>query len=80
MASAAQTAARRRGAASQCSAYFKGRLKPTVAAGNSHVPVVTYHTIAIDGTTIFYREAGPPDGPVVLLLHGWPASSHMFRT
>jgi pimeloyl-ACP methyl ester carboxylesterase len=39
----------------------------------------TFRTIAIDGTNIFYREAGPADGPVVLLLHGWPASSHMFR-
>lgn len=28
---------------------------------------------------IFYREAGPRDGPVVLLLHGFPSSSHMFR-
>jgi pimeloyl-ACP methyl ester carboxylesterase len=40
---------------------------------------VAYRTIAVDGVNIFYREAGPPDGPVVLLLHGWPSSSHMFR-
>jgi len=40
---------------------------------------VTYRTIAIDGIDIFYREAGPADGPTVLLLHGWPSSSHMFR-
>lgn len=40
---------------------------------------VAYRTIAIDGVDIFYREAGPKDGPTVLLLHGWPASSHMFR-
>jgi pimeloyl-ACP methyl ester carboxylesterase len=31
------------------------------------------------GVEIFYREAGPDDGPIVLLLHGFPTSSHMFR-
>jgi pimeloyl-ACP methyl ester carboxylesterase len=40
---------------------------------------VSYRTIAIDGVNIFYREAGAADAPTVLLLHGWPASSHMFR-
>ena len=40
---------------------------------------VAYKTIAIDGIDIFYREAGPADAPTVLLLHGWPSSSHMFR-
>ena len=33
----------------------------------------------IDGFNIFYREAGPADAPVLLLLHGFPSSSHMFR-
>ena len=33
----------------------------------------------VDGTDIFYREAGSKDSPAVLLLHGFPASSHMFR-
>ena len=33
----------------------------------------------IDGLDIFYREAGPKDAPTVLLLHGFPTSSHMFR-
>ena len=41
---------------------------------------VTHHrTAEIDGIEIFYREAGPADAPVVLLLHGFPTSSHMFR-
>ena len=38
-----------------------------------------YRTRTVDGIKIFYREAGPADGPVVLLLHGFPTSSHMFR-
>jgi pimeloyl-ACP methyl ester carboxylesterase len=38
-----------------------------------------YHTKNIDGLDIFYREAGAKDRPVVLLLHGFPTSSHMFR-
>ena len=43
-------------------------------------PVVVHHRFAtIDGLKIFYREAGPASGPVVLLLHGFPTSSHMFR-
>jgi pimeloyl-ACP methyl ester carboxylesterase len=42
-------------------------------------PVIHYRTAAIEGLSIFYREAGPADAPVVLLLHGFPTSSHMFR-
>ena len=40
---------------------------------------VHYRTAAIDGLDIFYREAGPAGAPTVLLLHGFPTSSHMFR-
>ena len=38
-----------------------------------------HKTIEVDGVEIFYREAGPQDAPVILLLHGFPTSSHMFR-
>jgi pimeloyl-ACP methyl ester carboxylesterase len=40
---------------------------------------VRYHTVKVDGLDIFYREAGPKDAPAILLLHGFPTSSHMFR-
>ncbi|WP_342379544.1 alpha/beta hydrolase [Myxococcus stipitatus] len=40
---------------------------------------VRYRTTAIDGVEVFYREAGPKDAPALLLLHGFPTSSHMFR-
>jgi pimeloyl-ACP methyl ester carboxylesterase len=36
-------------------------------------------TIQADGVNIFYREAGAPDAPAILLMHGFPTSSHMFR-
>lgn len=39
----------------------------------------TYHTVEIDGVDIFYREAGSTENPTILLLHGYPTSSHMFR-
>ncbi|WP_435623361.1 alpha/beta fold hydrolase [Flagellimonas sp.] len=39
----------------------------------------TYHTAKVAGLDIFYREAGPKDAPTILLLHGYPTSSHMFR-
>src|SRR5215813_7557085 len=40
---------------------------------------VTYRKVDVDGIGIFYREAGPKDAPAILLLHGFPSSSHMFR-
>jgi len=40
---------------------------------------VTYKTQAVGPVEVFYREAGPADAPVVLLLHGYPTTSHMFR-
>lgn len=39
-----------------------------------------YRSIEIDGLDIFYREAGPRDAPVILLLHGFPSSSRMYET
>ena len=55
------------------------------AQGHAHparaavVPTVTHRTIDVGGLRIFYREAGPRDAPAVLLLHGFPSSSHMYR-
>ncbi|GAA4012086.1 alpha/beta hydrolase [Allokutzneria multivorans] len=40
---------------------------------------VAHRTVELDGTRIFYREAGPPDAPVVVLPHGYPCSSYQFR-
>ena len=40
---------------------------------------VSYRNVEIDGVNIFYREAGNPANPTILLLHGFPTSSHMFR-
>lgn len=40
---------------------------------------IYYRKVKAGGQTIFYRESGPLDGPVLLLLHGYPTSSHMFR-
>ncbi|MFI6080427.1 alpha/beta fold hydrolase [Streptomyces sp. NPDC051217] len=40
---------------------------------------IAYRTADVDGLKVFYREAGAPDAPTLLLLHGFPSSSHMFR-
>tara|TARA_R110002111_G_scaffold247140_5_gene310225 strand:- start:40509 stop:41510 length:1002 start_codon:yes stop_codon:yes gene_type:complete len=40
---------------------------------------VQYRTLKVNGLDIFYREAGPKEAPTILLLHGFPTSSHMFR-
>src|ERR1700722_18394068 len=39
----------------------------------------SYRTVKVDGIDVFYREAGAPNAPKLLLLHGFPTSSHMFR-
>jgi pimeloyl-ACP methyl ester carboxylesterase len=41
--------------------------------------VVRYRSVPVDGIKIHYREAGPADAPVLLLLHGFPTAGHMFR-
>jgi len=49
--------------------------RPTVTAPMR----IQYHKADVDGIDVFYRDAGPLDAPVLLLLHGFPTSSHMFR-
>src|SRR5262245_14554717 len=39
----------------------------------------TYQTVDVEGVKVFYREAGSKTAPTILLLHGFPSSSHMFR-
>jgi pimeloyl-ACP methyl ester carboxylesterase len=41
--------------------------------------LITYKTVDVNGLKIFYREAGDPGKPTILLLHGFPSSSHMYR-
>jgi len=41
--------------------------------------MIRYKQVTVDGNKIFYREAGPAAAPTILLLHGFPTSSHMFR-
>src|SRR3954449_1619602 len=52
-----------------------------VRAETQAAPALTtyYRNATVDGVNMFYREAGPANGPVILLLHGFPTSSHMFR-
>jgi pimeloyl-ACP methyl ester carboxylesterase len=40
---------------------------------------VMYRKVDVDGSGVFYREAGPKEAPTILLLHGFPTASHMFR-
>ena len=58
-----------------------GLVSAPARAGDTRLdlPKVSYRTVEIDGLNIFYREAGPTDAQTVLLLHGFPTSSHMFR-
>ena len=49
----------------------KARRKPNTS--------VEYHRVTADGVRIFFRQAGSRTAPVILLLHGFPSSSHMFR-
>lgn len=44
------------------------------------LPTVSTRHVEVDGLRLFYREAGDPSSPTLVLLHGFPSSSHMFRT
>jgi len=46
---------------------------------SNDTPIVTYGSIAVDGLNVAYREAGNPTNPKLVLLHGFPASSHQYR-
>ncbi len=50
--------------------------KPEASAVSGNI---SYHAVSIDGVDVFYRDAGRKDAPAVLLLHGFPTSSHMYR-
>src|SRR6202046_5696968 len=52
----------------------------TAAALPSTSATTTYHRIQVGGVGVFYREAGPKDAPVIVLLHGFPSSSRMYET
>jgi pimeloyl-ACP methyl ester carboxylesterase len=62
-------------------APFAASAAPDPAAGVAPVQdmTVTYRTQPLGEVEVFYREAGPRDAPVILLLHGFPTSGHMFR-
>jgi pimeloyl-ACP methyl ester carboxylesterase len=53
--------------------------KTAEALSELSVPVTTINKVEADGIRVFYRAAGDPNAPVVLLLHGFPTSSFMFR-
>src|SRR5262249_35828030 len=55
------------------------RASERVAVSQFSVPHTSIHKVEADGVRVFYRAAGNSDAPVVLLLHGFPASSFMFR-
>ena len=52
---------------------------PVDAPSSAASTQTRYRTASVDGVNVFYREAGPKNAPVLLLLHGFPTSSQMFR-
>jgi pimeloyl-ACP methyl ester carboxylesterase len=57
--------------------FFKGIAM--TATHKTEFMNLKFKTIAVDGLTIFYREAGDPTTPTILLLHGFPSTSHMYN-
>ena len=86
LAAAAAVVVAPQGALAQATTHHDARTAATRAPADVHVAptarpasAVTHRTVTVNGLTIFYREAGPSDAPTVLLLHGFPTSSHMYR-
>jgi pimeloyl-ACP methyl ester carboxylesterase len=59
-----------------CAGQLPSERGPTAATPETRTH---YRVAVIDGVEVFYREAGAPGRPVIVLLHGFPSSSHMFR-
>jgi pimeloyl-ACP methyl ester carboxylesterase len=55
------------------------RAAPSQGLARSNVPLTSVHKVEADGVQVFYRSAGDANAPVILLLHGFPTSSFMFR-
>ena len=69
-----------------CATLFAALIQPVhgaapapAAPASRAAATVSYHKVDVDGVKVFYREAGPKNAPAILLLHGFPTSSHMFR-
>jgi pimeloyl-ACP methyl ester carboxylesterase len=65
-------------------ALFDFNQQPNISRGKSmtdmpNIPLTSHHRIEADGVHVFYREAGPANAPVLLLLHGFPTSSFQYR-
>src|SRR5271163_1623768 len=58
---------------------FLGAIVMLTQSAQAECSEIHYRTVDVDGMEIFYREAGSPKSPTILLLHGFPTSSHMFR-
>jgi pimeloyl-ACP methyl ester carboxylesterase len=54
-------------------------MRPVTSVVKEIAMTLTYRTVMVDGLKVFYRTAGDVKKPAVLLLHGFPTSSHMFR-
>jgi pimeloyl-ACP methyl ester carboxylesterase len=54
-------------------------MRPIARNGGPALTDIAYRTADVDGRTVFYREAGASGAPTLLLLHGFPSASHMFR-
>lgn len=61
------------------SSHDAGEGAKHVGAARFDAPITSIHRVEADGVKVFYRAAGEANAPVVLLLHGFPASSFMFR-
>jgi pimeloyl-ACP methyl ester carboxylesterase len=64
--------------AAQAAAEASPSAVPVVPRSGQHL-ATRHRTVRVGGLDLFYREAGPADAPAVLLLHGFPSSSFMFR-
>jgi pimeloyl-ACP methyl ester carboxylesterase len=63
--------------ASRCAVSLSSRIE--LLEGRHEMSDIKYNRVEVDGFRVAYREAGPVNGPALLLLHGFPTSSHMFR-